>query len=255
MKRYALFTGRFLLVPMISGTFVVSQARPASVIEWAHTITGFATIYLILGLLLFSFSSPKHSKVRVPAIVALAVALLEAIPGVPRLHALVSPILFATLAWVATALFPEPQPAPARSRWIFLLPALILLAIFYGVGYRHQTSGVLAHLGAALSAAGLLLGYCVYLNDHYAANRKLRTVSSLTIAAIIFQVVFGIVAFIVSLLEINGGLILSLARAAHITGAGLVLAASVELAIQFRRTAPIPASQVLDAIEIPIASA
>lgn len=33
MKRYTLFTGRFLLVPMISGTFVVSQARPASVIE------------------------------------------------------------------------------------------------------------------------------------------------------------------------------------------------------------------------------
>jgi heme A synthase len=255
MKRYALFTGRFVLVPMISGTFVVSQSRPASLIEWAHVITGFATIYLILGLLLFSFSSRQHARLRLPAAVALALVLLEGIPGVPRLHALVSPLLFAILAWAATALFPEPQPTPARSRWIFALPTLVLLAIFYGVGYRHQTSGVLSHLGAALSAAGILLGYCVYLNDRYPADRKLRTVSSLTIAAIIFQVVFGIVAYIVSLLEINGGLILSVARAAHITGAGLVLAASVELAIQFRRTAGIPASQVLDAVEVPKAVA
>ena len=210
---------------------------------------------MILSLLLFSFSSPQHVKLRLPAAVAFAVALLEAIPGVPRLHALVSPVLFAILAWAATALFPEPQPTPARSLWIFALPALVLLAIFYGVGYRHQTSGVLSHLGASLSAAGLLLGYCVYLNDRHASNRNLRTVCNLTIAAIIFQVVFGIVAYIISLLEINGGLILSLARAAHITGAGLVLAASVELAIQYRRTADVPAVLVSDAVEIPIAAA
>jgi len=48
--------------------------------------------------------------------------------------------------------------------------------------------------------------------------------------------VSGITAFIIRMLEIEGGLLLAYARTAHITGAGLVLAASMELAVQYRRT-------------------
>ena len=52
MKRYATFTARFALAPMISGCFVVSMIGPASWLEFAHAVTGFATIYLIIGLLI-----------------------------------------------------------------------------------------------------------------------------------------------------------------------------------------------------------
>ncbi len=144
MKRYAIFTAQFALVPMISGPFVVSLTGRASVVEWAHIIAGFATIYLIVALLLLSAMT---GQIRPSVCVALAAALLEAIPGVPQLHATVSPILFATLAWAAmtppSVQEKARQKGHGKRRWIFVLPALVLLPIFYGVGYRHQTSGFL----------------------------------------------------------------------------------------------------------------
>jgi len=234
MKRYAVFTARFALVPMISGTFVVSAGGTGAVIEWAHIIMGFATLYLILGLLLMSF---RHQQVRPQAALALALGLLEAIPHVPRLHATVSPILFATLAWAVMVLPPKIETAQEKSRWIFGLPALVLLPILYGVGYRHQTSGFLPHIGAALLVSGLLLGVCIAQNERQPTNAALRRACNLTITAVMLQVVLGFAAFIIRLLELQNGFLLAIVRTAHITAAAFVLAASVEFAIQYRRRA------------------
>ena len=162
MKRYATFTARFALAPMISGCFVVSMTGRASWLELAHVATGFATIYLIIGLLLIPAKQPRN---RLPAIMALAAGLLEAVPGMPRLHAAVSPVLFATLAWAVMVLPSGQEIDRAKSRWIFTLPALVLLPILYGVGYRHQTSSFVPHIGAALGVAGLLLCFCIALNE------------------------------------------------------------------------------------------
>jgi hypothetical protein len=233
MKRYAAFTARFALVPMIGGPFVVSMTGTAAAVEWAHIVTGFATLYLIFGLLLIS---AKHPEIRLPATVALAVGLLEAIPGVPRLHATASPVLLASLSWALMALPSKQETGRGKSRRIFLLPAMVLLPIFYGVGYRHQTSSFVPHLAAALPVAGLLVGFCMLLNERHPADTKLRRACNVAIAAVLLQVVFGLVAFMISLLGINGGLLLAFTRTAHITGAALVLAAITELAIQYRRS-------------------
>src|ERR1700709_1618267 len=101
MKRYAVFVMRFALVPMISGTFVISSNGRASLVEWAHIIAGYAVVYLIIGLLLRSW---PHPELRLPASLALAAAFVEAVPGMPRVHAAVSPLLFAMLVWAAVAL-------------------------------------------------------------------------------------------------------------------------------------------------------
>ena len=109
------------------------------------------------------------------------------------------------------------------------------MPIFYGVGYRHQTSDFVAHIGAALAAGGVLLCVCLVLNERYPANLKLRRACKLAIAAVLIQVVLGMVAFMIRLLEIEHGLWLQVARTMHITGAAIVLAASTELAIEYRR--------------------
>ena len=179
--------------------------------------------------------SAKHRQIRLRAIVTLALVLLEAIPGMPQLHAAVSPVLFASLAWAVMALPSGWQTEGAKSRWIFVLPALVLVPIFYGVGYRHKTAGFMPHIGAALAVAGLVLGLCAVLNERNPTNTKLRRACNIATAAVLFQVVFGIVAFIIRLLEIEGGLLLAYARTAQVTGAGAVMAASAELAIQYRR--------------------
>jgi hypothetical protein len=230
LKRYAVFVMRFALAPMISGTFVVSMSGPASLIEWAHIIAGFALIYLIIGLLI---RSAMHPELRLPGFVALIAALLEAIPGVPRLHALVSPILFTTLAWAAVA---HKSNAPAQPLRIFALPALVFLAIFYGVNYRYKSSGIAPHIAAAMLVAGALLIFCMYVNQNYPEDAALRGIANLTIAAVLFQIVMGVTALVIRMLEINGGLTLGLARTAHFTGAAALLAASTMLAIQYRRS-------------------
>jgi hypothetical protein len=166
--------------------------------------------------------------------VALAAALLEAIPGMPQIHAIISPILFAALAWSVVEL---PETPPAGSRRMFLLPALVLLPIVFGVEYRHQTGGFLSHLGVALPVAGLLIICPAVLNERYPARPNLRRVCNLMIVAASAQVVLGMAAFVIRMLELQGGLLLAVARTAHITGAALVLAASAELAIQYRRGA------------------
>lgn len=231
MKRYTVFVARFALVPMISGPFVVSQRGPAGMFELAHAASGIAAIYLTLFLLL---KAVKNRQIRVQAVVALLLGLAEAIPGMPRLHAAISPILFATLVWAVISLPDTHQPAPPGRLRIFALPVLVLLPILYGVGYRHQTSGFLPHIGAALLIAGLLVMFSMVLKERRAADARLQRACNITIAAVILQIVLGIAAFVIRLLEIESGLLLQVVRTLHITGAASVLAATVELAVQYR---------------------
>jgi hypothetical protein len=235
MKRYPAFVMRFALAPMISGTFVVSTGRPEGLIEWGHVIAGLVTIYLIIGLLI---RSTKYAELRLPGILALVLALMETIPGVPRLHAAVSPLLFATLAWAALALPHKTVTAPRGGLRVLVLPALVIPAIFYGVDYRHATSGIVSHLGMALLAAGILIGFCMILNQNHPNDAPLCGTASLTIAAVLFQITAGTAALVIRMLDVNGGLALGLARTAHITGAGVVLAAATTLTIQYRRSLP-----------------
>lgn len=232
MKRYPVFVLRFALAAMISGTFVVSLGAPASLIEWAHIVTGIATIYLIIGLVM---RSAVYRELRRPAFAALILALAEAVPGVPRLHAALSPILFAVLAWAAIAAPVGMGIAPTGRKRIFILPALVLGAIVYGVDYRHATSGVGLHIAAAMLAAGVLLCVCMVINQNHPDDAGLRGVANMTMAAVLFQIAAGATALVIRMLDINGGLALGLARTAHITGAGLVLAAATVLAIRYRR--------------------
>jgi hypothetical protein len=222
---------RFALAPMISGTFVVSMSGTAAPIEWLHITAGFALIYLIFGLLIRSW---MYAELRMPAAVSLVLALMEAIPHTPRLHALVSPLLFAALVWGAMAR-PREGRGAANGLRMFVLPGLVLAAIFYGVGYRHQTSGMLPHVGLAMLAAGVLLICCVMVNQNNPDDAALRGFSGLTITVLLFQIVAGITALVIRLLEIDGGLTMGLARTAHITGAAVLLAVSMVLAIQYRR--------------------
>lgn len=234
MKRYTVFVARFALVPMIGGPFMVSMRAPANALELAHIVSGVITIYLILILLL---KAVKNRQIRLHAIVALALALVEAIPGLPRLHAAVSPVLFATLASAVISL-PDGQSRQthAGSPWIYAVPAMVLLPVFYGVGYRHQTSGFLPHIGAALLVAGFLLMFSMVLKERRAADDKLRMACNLTVAAVLVQIVLGVAAFVIRLLEIENGLLLAVVRTLHITGAAPLLAATTALAIQYRRS-------------------
>jgi hypothetical protein len=138
------------------------------------------------------------------------------------------------LAWGVISLSDDSSAAAERSPWIVAVPAAVLLPIFYGVSYRHQTSGFLPHVGAALLVAGFLVMFSMVLKERHPADTRLCQACTLTIAAVVVQIVFGIGAFVIRLLEIENGLLLTIVRTLHITGAGPVLAASTELAVRYR---------------------
>ena len=233
MKRHATFVMRFALVPAISGTFMASGARLESPVEWAHVITGIATLYLILILVV---RSAMQRKLRPAVVTALALGLAEAIPGMERLHAAISPVLFATLAWATVEVPAKPSVAVQWRVGIGVLPVLVLAGIAYGVGYRHQTSGVIPHIATAMLAAGGLLTLSMAVNQSNRSIGTMRGIANLTIAAVLLQVAAGVSVLVIRMLEINGGLALAVARAVHITGAGAVLAVSMLLAIHYLRT-------------------
>ncbi len=232
MKNYAQLVARCALVPMISGPFVVSMRGPASLFELAHIVSGVALIYLVVALLLKAI---RNRRVRLQAALALALCLAEALPGMPRLHAAISPILFAVLAWAVFELAEDSQSAPAGGFGILLIPGLVLIPILYGVGYRHQTSGFLLHIGTALVIGGFFLMWSMVLKEHHQDNERLRNACNLMITAILVQIVLGVAAFVIRLIEIENGLLLAVTRTLHITGAAVVIAAASELAIQYRR--------------------
>jgi hypothetical protein len=194
-------------------------------------LAGVVLLYLIFGL---AIRSAQYPELRLPAAVAMALGVAEAIPGVPRLHAAISPALFAALVCAAVA---EPAAGAARRNnlKVFLLPAVVLLPVLYGVGYRHQTSGFWPHVGAALLAAGVLLVFCIVMLVQHPEDRALRAASLLTMAAVLLQFMAGFATLVIRLLELQGGFALAMARMVHVTGAAPVLGAAMMLAIQYRR--------------------
>lgn len=232
LKRYTIFAAQFSLAVIVSGTFVVSPNSRAAPVEWGHLLTGIALIYIVFGMLLVS---ARHRQIRLPAAVALVLALAEAIPGFPRVHAALSPLLFGALGWAWLASRPtQPESAP-RSSAALLLPLFVAAAVFYGVGYRHQTSGIVPHIAFAMAAAGFSLVFSMLATQKHPADVRLKGLARLTTWGVVLQVLAGVVALVVPMLEIDGGLTLALARTAHITGAATLLASVAILAIHYRR--------------------
>lgn len=223
MRRYAIFSACFALVPLVSGPFVVSVTSRASALEWAHLVSGVALAYLAFGLVLLS---ARYRELRLPSSLALAAGILMAIPGVPRLHAALAPVLVTTLVLAATALPGKPRLAQGWPRR-FLLPALVLFPIVFGVGYRHQTAAFLPHIITATPIAGTLILLAVSRNRRRTAARNTQLVT-----VVLLQLASGLAVFIIRVLEFQGGLTLVAARSAHITGSALVLSLTFALALE-----------------------
>jgi hypothetical protein len=233
MKQYPLFAARFAVAPILSGTMVVSVGRGSSLFEWAHAAVGIATIYVVLVLVLRSVMQPR---LRWPAAVSLLLALLETVPSVPLLHAALALLLFTTLCWGYYAtLAPEGSPVPPqRSRWLFLLPAMLLVPIGYGIAYRHQVGEMTEHVGTGMLGGGVLLIVAFVLQQNAANRPNLMAAARIALWTSLFQIVFGMATLVLRILEIDGGLPLAALRAAHITGAAFLLAATLLLALQLR---------------------
>ncbi len=236
MKRYTVFVARLSLASLLSGTFVVGVGAGHSPFERAHAVVGVLLVYAVLGLVLFAL---KERRLRSEAGVAMILALLELVPASPMLHGVVSPFLFTSLAWAALAASKfESGEAIAFPGAAFVLPALLAIPIAYGVAYRHQAAGMTEHVGSAMLVAGTVLIAAYVLQHQHPENRNLLSSCNVVMVAAVFQVVLGMSALVIRLLELEDGIYLAVARAIHIAGAAPLLAATVILASQYRQRVP-----------------
>ncbi len=229
MKRAVVFAARFALAPILTGSMVVSVGAGSSAFERAHAVIGFATIYLIFGLVLLA---AKERALRRPAAFALLLALLEAVPAVPILHAVVAPFLFATLAWAGSARSRSAAVAPEGGLAILILPLSLAIPIAYGVAYRHQTVGLQVHLGSAILVGGAILIAAVVFQQQHPERANLVLASQVALGAVLFQIVLGMAAMVIRMLDLENGLLLAVVRAVHIAGAAPLLAATAIMASQ-----------------------
>ena len=239
MKRAVVFAARFALAPILTGSMVVSVGAGSSAFERAHAVIGFATIYLVFGLLVLA---AKERALRIPAAVALLLALIEALPAMPMLHAVVAPFLFATLAWAGYARSRSAAVAPEGGLAILMLPLSLAIPIAYGVAYRHQTAGLEAHLGSAMLVGGAILIAAVVFQQQHPDRTNLVLASQVALGSVLLQVVFGMAAMVIRMLEVENGLLLAVVRAIHIAGAAPLLAATIVMVSEYRRKSRIPLS-------------
>lgn len=173
--------------------------------------------------------SGLRSRVALDPTLAIAHAALA--PALMALFALL--FVFTKVEWSIFA--PEPadlSKMPKLPLAAKITPAIVLLQILLGAGYRHKAWGVMPHMAGAMLVALLLLVVPVILLQKLGEHPVLRPAAFAALVVALTQIALGIGAFLLRLLDLDTTTAFVALAAAHVSVGSLALAASVILAIQ-----------------------
>jgi len=179
------------------------------------------------------------------------VLLLQPAP-ISIAHACLAQLFFSIT--VAIAVFTSrkwqegPQPVedygwPSLRSLAILTPALVLLQIGLGAGFRHRAFGLMPHIVGAMIVPLIILLTAVFVLNQFSKHRALRPAAIALLSITLVQVFLGIAAYVARLNAAEYPLAMVLTTVAHVATGGLTLAASVVLAIQIRRNVHATASE------------
>lgn len=179
------------------------------------------------------------------------VLLLQPAP-ISIAHACLAQLFFSIT--VAIAVFTSrkwqegPQPVedygwPSLRSLAILTPALVLLQIGLGAGFRHRAFGLMPHIVGAMIVPLIILLTAVFVLNQFSKHRALRPAAIALLSITLVQVFLGIAAYVARLNAAEYPLAMVLTTVAHVATGGLTLAASVVLAIQIRRNVRATASE------------
>ena len=158
-------------------------------------------------------------------------------------HAIVAPLLFASLAalTVQTSESWSRPPVPATDLWpplrsmSILAPILVVIQISLGAAFRHNAMGVVWHIlnaGIVLLLI-MVLGVCVV--RQFPDHPSLRPAAVWLLVITGVQVLLGFTVYMVILIVSANNLTLIVSSVLHVMTGSLVLAASVVLLLVIRR--------------------
>ena len=247
-------TAGAVLTSNFAATPAVASAQLGRVHQDAALAVGALTVVLLVWLM------PTNTRgwVRALAWGAVGVFAVEAalsmlqvrtpLPAIQAIaHATLAPVLVALLAALACFTVPEWQVNPEQidtSAWSWLpgaataAPALVLLQIAMGAGYRHKELGVMLHMAGAMVVALAMLVIPVILLQQFPKHPSLRPMAIAAMSIALLQITLGIGAFIMRLLDFDTSTAFIALAAAHVCIGALTLSASLVLAIEIGRCGP-----------------
>lgn len=248
LHRFAVLVavGMFLLIGV--GAYLTSNIRPlpgtnpgpvvaAPELNRIHTLLAVVVALFTIGLALWVRS--------IAGWIALATVIIEgglgSFAAIP--HAIVAPILFASLVAVAlqTSETWSKPPVPAGDVWpplrtmAITTPLLVILQITLGAAFRHNLLGVIWHIldaGIVLLLI-MILGVCVL--RQFPEHPALRPAAIWMLVITGVQVLLGFTVYLTILIvsQNNGFLIWS--GVLHVLTGSLTLAATVVMWLELMR--------------------
>jgi heme A synthase len=253
LHRYAILLAGLVFLLLAAGAYLTSNIRPmpgpnpgplvrAPGLQQIHLILAGLVALLTLGLAFWMRSLPGW--------IALATVILEGLSGSSLgnvgtiFHAIFAPILFSSV--VAAAVITSEswsRPAvPVKDLWpplrtmAILAPVLVVIQISLGAGFRHNSMGVAWHIlnaGIVLLLI-MVLGVCLLRQYPEHPAHRPAAITLLVITGVQVLLGFGVFLVILIVSENNQSLIFS--GMAHVLTGSLVLAATVVLALELRRS-------------------
>jgi hypothetical protein len=238
LQLYAVFVAFSTLLVVMSGAAVTSSR---GLFQNVHMAAGVADAFLIAGL---SIWRRRGWSILAIVIVDAGLGKFQG-PVAGILHACFAALLFAGVA--AISLFtsrswqrdPELVQDYGRPSLRFLsvtAALLVALQIVFGAGFRHSAVGVLPHLLGAMVAALFIMIVGVCVTTQFPKHRSLRRMAAAFMTITGIQVFLGMAAFLMRLMNMAGTRVFLAISVAHVATGSLVLAVSVMLALEIRRS-------------------
>ncbi len=258
LHRYAILLAVCVFLLLAAGAYLTSNIRPMPGPNPGpvSTAPGLQQIHLILaglvGILTLGLAFWLRS---LPGWIALGTVIAESLLGSsagnfgagvlgPIVHAILAPILFASVvaaavvtseSWSRPAV-PVPDLWPPLRTMAILAPILVVLQISLGAAFRHNSMGVAWHIlnaGVVLLLI-MVLGVCLLRQFPEHPAHRPAAIALLVITGA--QVLLGFAVFLVILIVSENNQALIYSGMVHVLTGSLVLAASVVLALELRRS-------------------
>jgi heme A synthase len=248
LHRFAVLVSALMLLLIAAGAALTSTIRPLPGTDSGPIGTDPALqqfhVFLAVGVALLTLALAVWVR-SMMGWIALALVIVEGGLGSfgPIAHAIVAPLLFASLVVIAvqTSEHWSRPPVPANDLWpplrtmSILAPVLVVFQIALGAAFRHNVTGVVWHIldaGIVLLLI-MVLGMCVV--RQFPDHPSLRPAAIWLLVITGVQVLLGFTVYMMILIVSANNTTLIVTSVLHVMTGTLALAASVGMWLAIKR--------------------
>jgi cytochrome c oxidase assembly protein subunit 15 len=277
LHRFSVLLAICTLFLVVAGASVTSNQAGLSVPDWplsygqvmpemkggvfyehGHRMIATAVGFMTIVLAVWLWRTDERRWLRRLGLAALTVVIVQGVLGgltvlfllpkpVSISHACLAQLFFCVT--IAIALFTSPgwrrgpvpvpdQGWPSMRSLAIVLPALVLLQIALGAGYRHRAFGILPHVIGAIVIGAMVVMFAVFVLVQYPKHAALRRSASSLAWITLVQLLLGVVTYLARLNSLDSAAPKAAAvwmTVTHLGFGALTMGATALLAMQVLR--------------------